>query len=318
MDQELHYKLIFSQEPLLIRDVLGCLPAWCKYPLHVAQLARQYDFAQGGSLLRQKLMVDIFYVELIQLRSEEPFRFQYRVNQRRLFLFFLLEGRIDFSTGEDAPITQAREDTFYISYNQSGLYNATCQTGNNLALVVSIDTDWSLRATQAYPNLHEAVRNYLTSELPFGIMPHCPIDSKVRLWLQSIYSLVHEGSVILEGVLRIYIARALEYYEQILVATGVWMVYQVKQHIDKKFMDPDLDVAQLAESAFMHINTLQNKFKKEFHTTIYDYCVKVRLQNAFELIHTQGIPKKDVWIKVGYRDPSAFHKAYNKMYGKER
>lgn len=312
MEQEQNYKLLFPRSPSAITDVLGQLPESCRYPLLLAQIARQYDFEQA-TLLRQQCKVDSFYIELVQLCTQRVFSLQYELGQPRLFLFFMLEGKTEFSIQEDQHVTHARKDTFYLSYNQEGLYQASCSSEQSLALVIAIDTDWALKSTETHPHLHSLLQILIHSKQSFGYTPHCPIDRKVNLWLSQLYKLFNRNIAVVDAMLRVKVLEALDYYEDLLISTGILTLYKVKDRIEQEFTKP-LTVDQLAEQAHMHLSTLNRRFKKEFGMSPYSYVISLRMELAYKLIHEQGVDYADVWLQVGYEDPSTFHKAYTKRF----
>lgn len=311
MERELDYQLLLPQPPIAVKNILGRLPDFCSYPLLLAQLARQYDF-EHATLLRQQCIVDSFYIELVQLSSEEFFEMEYCMGQPRLFLFFMLDGQIDFSDGDGQCITQARAKTFHIAFNPTGHYRVSSHQDGYLALVVSVDIAWALESTKSYPHLYELLHLLIHSPLPYGYTPHCPIDHKVNLWLAQLYKLFYRNMALVEGTLRIKVLEAFDYYDDLLISTGILTLYKIKDRIDREFTNPNIDLSQLAEGANMHVNTMVRRFKKEFATTPYDYITNLRLLEAYTLIHDQGIAYSKVWVMVGYRSHNTFHKAYTK------
>lgn len=81
-----HYTLIFQEQPIRLKSVSGSLPIWCKKTLVSAQNTLQYDFVNGSTLIRQKLLLNPFYIELIQTQSFASFHFQYEIDKKRIFL----------------------------------------------------------------------------------------------------------------------------------------------------------------------------------------------------------------------------------------
>lgn len=305
-----HYELIFVQEPVRTVNVLGMLPKWSSSTLGAAQSALQYDFADGSSLLRQILAIDHFYVELCQIRSKTPFLLRYRTTDRRLFLFFMLEGTIGFSTQDLKAITKAKKDNFYVSHNAPGLYNVDCEKGQNLALVVSIDPDWALAAVKDYPNLSLVLSGIIRSDLQFSVMPHCRINKRVKVWLEQLRGFASKSMGTLKSMLNLYTRLAFEFYEELLNKGNALDAYKTKEFTDLHFTDPSLDLSMIESHMKMGRRGLQAKFKKEFRITISDYIIKLRMEQAEQLLKESMVPLQDIWLYVGYRDPNTFDKAY--------
>ncbi|WP_081918471.1 helix-turn-helix transcriptional regulator [Sphingobacterium sp. ML3W] len=313
-----HYQLLFHSQPIHTAHVMGKLPLWSKYKMSIAQSAVLQKFEDHSQILRQKLQYGPLFIELFQIEADHSFSFAYTTTQNRLFLFFLLEGRIAFSENGTSAISKANPHHFYVSHNRAGHYTVnSLQTESTIGLVVSIHPKWAKKAVAIYPNLHHAIIALLKSNTSYGIMPHCPIDIEVQKWIKKTLEIPNDNPFLFKNLLKAYIVQGLAYYEKLLIKTGAAYVYRVKLYIDKNYSDPDIDIKQFGEVAYMTTSSLQRKFKKEFGTTMYDYCTQVRLKQAYKLIHNDNVPKATVWFQVGYRDPSTFHKAYHKFFSKK-
>lgn len=254
-----HYEFIFQKTPLQIKNVLGRLPNWIRNSLRSADTAVQYNFDSGCCLLRQKLLLNPFHVELVQLKSDVSFSFRYKLKNERLF--FMLEGSMDFSAeGIDRAIA-ASESNFYLWFNSPGLYDVHCKEGSELALLISVKLDQLLEAALVYPNLTETLLEMIDSDKPIRILPYFPINNYVKSWLGNLHGFADKNRTIMGGMLHVYVGYALEYYEELLVRSGVALVYRVRRFIDKHFTDSSLNVARFTAIACMSKTTLQKKFK---------------------------------------------------------
>lgn len=314
---ESHYEFVFQKTPARIENMFGALPQWSVTKLKSADAAVQYNFDCGSFLLRQKLMLKPFYVEVIQLKSDVPFSFRYKLKTERLFLFFMLEGFMDFSIGDTSSVISACKNNFYLWFNSPGVYEVNCRQGDECALLISVDPKNILEAASVYPNLMEVVIEMMEADESIRVFPSFPINNYVKSWLNKLHSFANKNRTILMGMLHVYVGEALEYYEELLIRSGVALVYRVRRFIDKHYSDSSLNVARFTEIVCMSKTALRQKFKMEFGVSLYEYLTEVRMLKAKELLDAGAVPSSQVWSEIGYNDPSTFNKAFNKFFPSE-
>lgn len=311
--QEEHFELVFPQGTTSCRCVKGKLPPWSRLRLEAAEFAAQYDFPNGSHLLRQILNLRPFHIELIQVKSNDPFQFRYRIHKNRLFLFFILKGNVHFTTDKGKHITKASEGNFYISHNQSGLYNTLVYKRGGLGLVISIDPKWAFKIVKNYPHLQQKLIELTNPLLQFSVMPHCSIDNNVKNWLDQLHNLSCRDIKTMRRMLIGYLSLALEYYEDLLIEKDSQDEVRTKAYIDKNFCSPSLTLSKIELHTNTGKRTLQIKFKKEYGVTITEYIIQLRMALAEELLASADTNNTDIWIRVGYRDPNTFEKALKKF-----
>ncbi|MGO1242772.1 MAG: helix-turn-helix domain-containing protein [Sphingobacterium sp.] len=294
--------------------VLKLLPSCCKKKLASAQTAVHHEFKDGSSIVRQKLLIFPFFIELIQIISSTPFQLQYEVEQKRIFLFFMLDGTICFTTQESIKITKARKNYFYVSINHTGTYGINSFKGDSLALVISIEESWVLENIKEYNFLNISLSEILKHNDQFSLMPHCKIDEDVNNWLEQLLIMKSGKQKILRKVLEGFISKGLEYYEDWLTQKKTPDIHSVKEYLDKNFCNTDLSVDKLVELFPFSERTLYNHFMEMFETTAVQYYTMLRMELAKNMIDGQGIPLSEVWAQVGYRDQNTFRQAYNNYY----
>ena len=135
-------------------------------------------------------------------------------------------------------------------------------------------------------------------------------------WLKELHSLTKTNFGILDGMLRLYMSLALEHYNKLLTGREGMLAYRIKAYLDEHYADSEIGYPRLAALFYVTQRTLRNQFKSEFHETIHDYYTRLRLERARYLMETLKNAAKDVYLKVGYNDESAFRRAYAKFTGK--
>lgn len=87
----------------------------------------------------------------------------------------------------------------------------------------------------------------------------------------------------------------------------------IRELLREQFMSPPT-IAQLSRQAGMNRTKLTQGFRYLFNETLLDYCQRLRLQRARELL-LQGFPVGTVAVDVGYEHHSSFAQAFRAYYG---
>ena len=90
-------------------------------------------------------------------------------------------------------------------------------------------------------------------------------------------------------------------------------IMRVHEYINSHFREP-LSVADLAQRFFMDKNTMTRQFKRIVGMTPGDYIRRKRLESANTLIR-QGYGVQHAGYVRGFKDYSAFFRAFRKQYG---
>ncbi|WP_313240260.1 helix-turn-helix domain-containing protein [Sphingobacterium multivorum] len=302
-------------QPLKVLDTSEHPVDWSDTLLRSARSSLRYLFP-GAEVLREKLVLKKYHIELIQFNTMSPFSFRFIIDKDRLFLLFAIQGSIIFSTGGGTPIITTAENSFYPSHNGPGTYKADINdTSVVKALIISFDPKWAKTIVRSYRVLWEAIREVAVSGRQFSVLPRCRIDRAMENELAEILEF-HDGNIgIVKLKFRKKIALALKHYHEMLVAAGLDIIYLAGLQILNNFTDTDLDIHALSKSSPMSEGTFLRKFRIVFGTTPYDYCVKLRMEKAQKLINEQKLSKKEVYNMVGYRDLGSFSRTYRSYYG---
>lgn len=86
-------------------------------------------------------------------------------------------------------------------------------------------------------------------------------------------------------------------------------------YINKNFKDPNLSIPEIAQKAFMSNEYFRKLFKEEFGVSPQRYIIKLRLQNAIELISSGYYTLSEVTSMSGYNDVKYFSVEFKKYMG---
>src|SRR6202023_1670002 len=87
-----------------------------------------------------------------------------------------------------------------------------------------------------------------------------------------------------------------------------------KAYIEQNYVDPDLQLEQIAQYVFINASYLRAVFKKEVGMTVTDYVTHYRMHKAKELMGRGNYKFSDVAEQIGYSDPSYFSKSFKKFF----
>ncbi|OPC66449.1 hypothetical protein BAY13_17080 [Elizabethkingia bruuniana] len=305
-----HLKMrnIVSANTVLFPD----LPDWCNYPFYLADYAEYYQLGVSEILL-QRVQLDQFFTDLIEVQADEQLEFEYEVTVNRVFFLFILDGDISFSLLNNLLITRVKTGHFYLFYSRPGQYKIQFERGKHIAIIVSAGIQWLKEALSTSDLLNSFVEN-IKNGTEVCIMPLCKMDYKIKKWLREIYNFNSSNTRVLENLLRLNLSLSLEHYLNLLTQQEKLLPYKIKHYLDEHYCDPDLSYARLAKIFFYTPRTLRNQFQATFNISIYNYYTHLRLKKAQGLL-SMKLNIKDVYMMVGYKDESVFRRAYKRFTG---
>ncbi len=312
-----HFDIIFPTAPLSVLDLGSCPTEWTESVLKSATSSLKYSF-QKAEVLREKLLLKKYHIELLQIRIEEPFSLRFKLDRDRLFLLFTIQGDLRFSTEDGTEVTTANENSFYPSHSRAGAYRGEIVEGSIVkALIISFDPKWTESIVRPYRVLWEALREIARSDRQFSILPRLRIDRVLGEELGEILGFNDANIGIVKLKMRKKIAMVLKSYHEMLVSSGLDRIYLAGLYILKNFTDPEIDIQSQLQDLPMSDKTFRRKFRVIFGTTPYDYCVGLRMEKARKLINGQGLARKEVYSMVGYTDLGSFSRTYRSFYKNE-
>ncbi|SES86799.1 Transcriptional regulator GlxA family, contains an amidase domain and an AraC-type DNA-binding HTH domain [Marinobacter segnicrescens] len=77
----------------------------------------------------------------------------------------------------------------------------------------------------------------------------------------------------------------------------------------------EASLESMARQAGLEQRTLLRRFQKATGMTTGEYCQRLRISKAQELLQSSGLPVESVAWEVGYADPGAFRKVFSRIVG---
>lgn len=90
-------------------------------------------------------------------------------------------------------------------------------------------------------------------------------------------------------------------------------IYQIKEYIDKNYFC-EINLDYFSDKYYMSKEYLSRLFKEEFGFGIYEYTLKIRMENAKVMLDA-NMKIKDISNALGYKDNNYFSKAFKSYHG---
>lgn len=84
--------------------------------------------------------------------------------------------------------------------------------------------------------------------------------------------------------------------------------------IDRNYVDPP-PVEVLSRMVGLNRRTLGEGFKQLFGETVYQYCIRQRMDRALDLLLRERRTVTETAFEVGYADPASFSRTFKQFYG---
>lgn len=81
-----------------------------------------------------------------------------------------------------------------------------------------------------------------------------------------------------------------------------------------QFYDTDISLNLLCKTFFCSKATLTQSFKKEYHVSIHQYLVQLRLKESLKLLSNYHLTIHDIAYQVGFKDANYYTKVFQKYY----
>lgn len=309
---EAPYSYTFPKEIATVK-VDNRLPGWSVHKLPLPSNVKHFELSPG-EFVAQQLMKEPFFIELVEMEVKDHLPLTVKVSEDLVFLYFQLKGRVQLYDTDGALYMDISGNQFILCRLSAGYYKAQYSKGHNLSVVILMSADWILSIAADFPNLYEKILLFLNGSSRGEAFPRASIGKKINQLLNDVYIRM-EHRALQDGLFRLFILQVLTFYDGMVGDLERQLPYRVRDFLDRHFTDQEVDVGFVAREFYVTKRTLNNQFKKTFNVTVYNYYTRLRLALARELLK-KGIPIKDIYYTVGYKDERAFRYAFSKLKNK--
>lgn len=304
--------MIFNSPVLSRADTTSKMPTDSKYKIGYAQ-SEKLDIYEG-SLICQYFSHYLFFIEVIEFRLNKALNARYQLNKSSLFLFFVLDGKIDFSTMDGDPITDAEKGICYVTYNREGEYQYRLSKGVHRICYLCPRASWITKNLNYYPRLKPFLESMLDGNKLYGHMAACQMNGPIYDNLNELFGLIDTESTDLETQQTRSVKKLISEYQKLVDSKFSQRVYIVRDYLETNYMDSEISNQQLASAFYTTEKTLIENFKEEFNITPYSYLIQVRMNHAKRML----LERKHlsvVYAAVGYKDVHSFSIQFKKSFG---
>jgi two-component system response regulator YesN len=103
--------------------------------------------------------------------------------------------------------------------------------------------------------------------------------------------------------------------EEELVAQNNLIVKKAKEYVDSHYANKGITLNEVAQKCHVSPNYLSYLFKKYTGSNLWEYVVKLRMEESKRLILTTGLRSYEVADQVGYESSEHFSKSFKRYFG---
>lgn len=257
----------------------------------------------SSDVVSQVLNFFPFYMDLVEINTDEDFTCRYEIQEHCHFLLLMLKGSLRLTTEDGHYMSHIKEDHFGIFSTSAGVFRAEVNTGNHIGLCVSIDPGWLTFISSDLPSLHAYLHQPFSR---YTSLPYCRLTGEIRDLVEEIRSRFSNGLGDFDVFFRSSFLTILKKYNSLALKKQKRLPYRVLQFIHEHYLDPELNSPGIAFHFKKAERSLRDQFKTEFSITMRDYYTSLRIQYAKQLMHRENLPIAEVYYRVGYNDESTF------------
>lgn len=108
---------------------------------------------------------------------------------------------------------------------------------------------------------------------------------------------------------------AQETSQEVLSSQSNRIVENTRQYIEEHYRQKGLTIHEVAKNNHVSPNYLSYLFKKYTGSSLWEYVVKLRMEESRSLILSTDLRRYEIAERVGYESPEHFSKIFKKYYG---
>ncbi|CAM4208102.1 AraC-type DNA-binding protein [Pedobacter westerhofensis] len=315
-------KFLFGEPEPNPVNVTGHRPENAEYTLGYAE-AELYTIPEG-TVLSQFYSNFLIFLELIQFDVTDELSGMFEVQYPAMFLFFDLNGHIQFSDQDDQLIYEATKGTYYATHNTAGTYKFKVPKGSHLVLCITPRLEWFRKGIDDYPKFRDFVNNIESGRGDYSHLQRCIIDDTVLKTLRQLFALSAKStkglrSKVVTLTIRLFdlYHEALDFTTHLKGKTPQEKALEIRAYLDSNYTDPYIDnLTQLANRFEIPEWTLVRIFSKVVKSTVHAYIDELRMAFGWKLLQESSLTIKEISHKIGYHYPPYFTRVFKKYFGK--
>lgn len=283
---------------------------------------RELITLREGNIVSQQYNHDLFFTELFEVDLKEDLELSYETHQDIFFLFFVLDGQIDFSYPDRTPIAEATRGYCYGIYNRKGIILDHLSPGTHRVFYLAVELGWMKKHRKEYPLFWDFIQDNIEAEHIYGQMGYCAVDAAFMKILRSLFRLDHRPDQRSNIELKVF-ARCIKLialYHKCLsstrtlsIRTQKQKVSEIKVHLDRNFKRKGVtNMNMFADRFHLSVRTIDRIFQADAKMTVTQYVEELRLGKSIELLKETSLSVKEISTRLGFSDPNYFIRVFRK------
>jgi len=278
----------------------------------------QLIYPDDARITRQADGAYLCYLELYELDCADSLTIGFRVMRPSFFLFFMLEGQVEFRSPAGETIAGPRGGQCYATFNAAGTYQAEFPAGRHKLLYLAVQPDWLDSLGRDLPALRPLIYRFLSGEAAYGLLPPYPISAALYRQLAKLRALRAHSPAERDSLVQLNLAGILARYHELLLrdrGPHHELAYRALDYIAGYYRDPELSNGRIAAALYTTAKTLSRNFRQEFRITPHAYIIHLRMRLAQVLLQSGEATAQDVYSRAGYLDAHSFRVQFKRYYG---
>lgn len=272
-----------------------------------------------GILISQRFDGFLYFMEILEIRIEQDLYLPYETLDFSVFLFFMLEGHGQFTTGEGRNLSEAHKGICYLTVNEADRYGLHLRQGTYILFYVSPHIEWIGRYCDIWPGLIDLIHETQRSGLDIAFMHKMTINRTIsryliRMWHLSEKQTEHielQFAIELKGLLQTYY-HSKHLAEQIHYLRSEEKIHEISRYLDQNFQYPNIgNIRQLCERFLITDRTLRRVFFKVNRKTVSNYLKDIRVSHAQKLLLDTAFSVQKIAILCGFRSMNYFCRVFH-------
>lgn len=283
----------------------------------------QAFFSEDAKIVLQKYRSYLYFMEMIEFDVSNHSEFNYEVLYPTLFMFFMLDGKTELSNDNGELLNRALYGSFYITFNQSGIYNARFEKGKNVILYIAFRLDWILAEEECFPKISNFLKFSLKSSELVTYMEKLYMSRSLLKLLVRILHIDYIKSKDIETELYPLIKDILKGYDKaqnyrlhLLHMSNRERIFEIRGYLVTNFLKPMItDLRSLCEKFYISERTLRRVFYQMESRSISNFVMEHRLEYARKTLLNNKISIKALSTQCGFSSSNYFCRMFKKKYG---
>ncbi|GEM_PF-649151 len=261
-------------------------------------------------------------MQLFEFDVYEEASILFRLTKTTTFLFFHLNGEIDYLNDQGVQLTKIRKPTFYLTYGPAARYQMKLGNGHHAILGIALEELWSFDTDETFPIFDELRNAWKTSSNTPIILPHKRITKEVWSILGRLRMTVVKNMEDHIGILQQISTCLTTYHKYIIddyknnIRIEETIGENIKLYLYNHYMFEDECRLTMIQRKFKLTEWQLRKICKNIlGGSIGQYLNNLRLEKSIQLLLETNLTVNEITVRIGYTSPTTFSNYFRNKTG---